>query len=339
MSWTELRINTTVEAIDWVSTLLASIDYQGDIHTAAYEADADADIGPDSSATESDWAFTVCLYFPEQSSNQSQINQQIDRIEALLSPLHRTGLTTPAEFAHVAEKPDSRDAALNQIHRVGQRFVIVPLHSSSGTDEMTAGDRFRTGNELILKLGNSLAFGSGLHPTTMLCLQLLERYVQPGMNTLDLGSGSGILSIGLAKLGAQVLAIDNDPVAVSATIAAVANNQVIDRVRVQAGSLGSGSTLGHWMGGEALINVPQIAPKREFDLIVSNLFARIQTSLADSFALSLRQTTPQTGILITAGYTQEYEEQIDAAMAAAGFEAIDRLQNDEWMALVHRLRD
>jgi ribosomal protein L11 methyltransferase len=108
---------------------------------------------------------------------------------------------------------------------------------------------------------------------------------------------------------------------------------------VQAGSLGSGSTLGHWMGGEALIDVPQIEPNREFDLIISNLFARIQTSLADSFAQALHHTAPQNGILITSGYTQDYQEQIDQAMTAAGFEATDRLQSDEWIALVHRLRD
>ncbi|MEP0910680.1 50S ribosomal protein L11 methyltransferase [Leptolyngbya sp. GB1-A1] len=346
MSWIELRIHTTAEAIDWVSTLLASIDYQGEIHTAKYDALQEQN-------NPQRWVFTVCLYFPEQGGSQAPIN----RIDDLLFPLYRTGLTTRAEFAHVEEKPASHEAALNQIQRVGQRFVIVPLQSPSFIDstepnstepdstepnsiEQTAAHYLpQTPNEVILKMGTSLAFGSGLHPTTMLCLQLLERYVQPGMSTLDLGSGSGILSIGLAKLGAQVLAIDNDPVAVQATTAAAQHNQVTAQIQAMAGSLGSGSQLGHWMGGDLPQAVPTLNPQNDFDLIVSNVYARIQTTLADSFAQALRHTSPQNGILITSGYTLDYQEQINEAMTAAGLEAIDRLQSEEWIALVHQRRN
>lgn len=332
MSWTELRINTTAEAIDWISTLLASIDYQGNIHTATYDA------SDEQNDHDSLWAYTVCLYFPQQGSSQAELN----RVDDLLFPLYRTGLTTRAEFAQVEAKPASREATLNQIHRVGQRFVIVPLQSVASPDspETIAADyQAQTSEERILKLGTSLAFGSGLHPTTMLCLQLLEQYVQPGMHTLDLGSGSGILSVGMAKLGAQVLALDNDPIAVEATATAAQHNHVAPQVEAMAASLGSGSELGHWMGGDLPAAVPTLNPDGEFDLIVSNVYARIQTTLAASFAQALRHTTPQNGILITSGYTIDYQEQIAEAMTDAGFETIDRLQSDEWIAIVHRLRD
>ncbi len=102
---------------------------------------------------------------------------------------------------------------------------------------------------IIIKLKTSLAFGSGLHPATILAIKLLELHITNNMNVLDLGSGSGILSVAAAKLGANVLALDNDAVAVAATQDAITRNNVTDKVRVIQGSLGRGSEIGNWMGG------------------------------------------------------------------------------------------
>src|ERR1700712_5240509 len=93
----------------------------------------------------------------------------------------------------------------------------------------------------------TLCFGTGLHPTTQLCVGFIEQYVTPGMPVLDLGCGSGILAIAAARLGATVLALDTDTIAVTATREKVERNDVAGQVSVAEGSLGDGANLDHWL--------------------------------------------------------------------------------------------
>jgi ribosomal protein L11 methyltransferase len=323
----ELSLNTTHEAIDWVSTLLATVDYEGDVHITKYlEPDAvgliqSADlIQPE--ADRSPWTFTICLYLPD-GYGETDIEKIADR----LSPLHRIGQTSALQTAVVAEKPIGSDTT-RLVPRIGKRFVVL----ADPTSDQLAAD------EIGLKLKQSLAFGSGLHPTTIVSLRLLERHILPNMSGLDLGSGSGILSVAIAKLGAQVLALDNDKMAVAATQDAIRRNGVEDQVVVMEGSLGRGSELGHWLGGEGVASVPTISPAARFDFIVANIFARVHIALAADFWRALRRTAAHPGLLITAGFTTDYEDEVDAALTAAGFEAIDCERSNEWVALAHRLK-
>jgi ribosomal protein L11 methyltransferase len=307
MSWIEISLNTNHEAVDWVCTLLAKEISQEDFHIVEY-----ADQGSTS------WSFTILIYLPEDI----QIHRRVDAIADILKPLHRTGMTSELQTFIVADKPNlqiNSDYSKALVKHIGDHFVVtdnldyVPLHDQ----------------EIILHLKNSLAFGSGLHPATILSLQLLEHYVQPNSQTLDLGSGSGILSLAIAKLGANVLAIDNDPIAVTATKEAIQLNQ-ITRAKVMQASLGSASQLGHWMGGDHLKAVPAIAAEAQFDLIVANIFARVHISLATEFAKAL---CLNSGILITAGYTCDREVDIIEAMNSAGLTVCDRTQSNEWLAI------
>ncbi len=317
MSSIELSLDTTNEAVDWVYTLLAKAITVEDIHICEY------------SDRQAKWTFTIQMYLPEDG----QIYQRIDEIEAILKPLHRTGLTTELRTFVVEQKPElvqkSEDSQNNSddndlVRRIGDRFVIVAANSNYQSQNP---------QEIILRLQNSLAFGTGLHPATILSLQLLERHVKPELNTLDLGSGSGILSVAIAKLGAEVLAIDNDPIAVTATQDAVEHNLVTDQVTVTCGSLGAASQLGHWMGGDSISDVSKIKADQQFDLIVANIFARVHISLAHDFYLALRNTSTHSGILITSGYTSDREEDITKAMTDEGFAVCDCAQIDEWMAI------
>ena len=336
MAWLEVRLDTTSEAIDWVRTLLVGAIDPQDLHVTNY---LDSGLKDSEDLEPAIWEFTILLYFPEDGRSRTKL----DSLEQTLAPLCRTGLTTEMQVAIVEEKllvPN------NLWQPVGEKFVILSADSDLG------GEKTRI--PLIIK--PSLAFGSGLHPATMLSLQMLERHVLPGMHTLDLGSGSGILTVAMAKLGATVLALDNDPIAVLATQEAIDLNQVSTQAIAQAGSLGGGNNLGHWLGGDiadcsnrSFDQVPtvnnqantQVAPQGKFDLVMANIFARIHIALATDFYQALQQDDPRQnsynknrGILITTGFTKDQEEDVIIACQKTGFELIDRLYQDQWVALV-----
>ncbi len=324
MSWIELSIDTTHEAVDWVSTLLATTDYTGEINITQY-AEAGLHGLTDPAVVQSHWAFTIRLYIPYDIS----VNARVEKIDNLLQPLHRTGLTTALEMAVVEEKSAKVGERIPMVHRIGQRFVVL---------RSDAPYHFEAADEIILRLGTSLTFGSGLHPATVGCLQLIERYIVPTMNALDLGSGSGILSVAMAKLGAHVLALDNDKIAVQATQEAVSCNEVEQRVTVREGSLGGGSDLGHWMGGVTSDNVPTFNSKATFDVIVTNILARVHIALVQDYRRALRRTDARGGLLITAGFTTDYEDEVTTTLIEAGFEAVDCARLNEWVVLAHRLK-
>ncbi|MBD2187504.1 50S ribosomal protein L11 methyltransferase [Pseudanabaena mucicola] len=320
MAWIELSLDTTNEAVDWVCTLLANAIAVEDMRIGNHED------------RHGKWTFTIQMYLPKDS----QIHQRIDAIANILKPLHRTGMTSELQTFVIDQKPmaSGLNADNAMIRRIG-RFVILANDAHYGTNDDQKNDP-----EIILRLQNSLAFGSGLHPATILSLQLLERHVKPDLYALDLGSGSGVLSVAMAKMGATVLAIDNDPIAVTATAEAVELNQVIDKVTTMCGSLGSASQLGHWMGGDGVGAVPAIDADQKFDLIVANIFARVHISLADEFYRALRispNSGASSGTLITAGYTSDRAENVTDAMVAAGFSVSDRAQIDEWIAIAFHI--
>ncbi|NDJ19400.1 50S ribosomal protein L11 methyltransferase [Myxacorys almedinensis] len=326
MSWIEISLSTTREAVDWVRTLLAEDRYTDDLRVVPYcESGRGSDDAPsnelENSGLESaaiatkPWAFTIAFYLPDEIHTRAQV----EKIRQLLSSLHRTGDTTALEVAIVDEKPPLTPPPL---HRVG-RFVILAADA----------DYEAQNDERLLRLGTSFSFGSGWHPATILSLRLIERYVTPAMKVLDLGCGSGILSVAIARLQAQVLALDNDATAVQATQDAVQRNGVAAQVTVSQGSLGRGSQLGHWMGGTTLDTVPAIAPSACFDLIVANIFARVHIALAEDYGRSLRQTDASTGLLITSGFTTDYEPEVISALGKAGFQVIERDCLEHWVAL------
>ena len=315
MSWIELSLDTTNEAVDWVYTLLAKAIAAKDLHIRRYQQEQPAK-----------WTYTIQIYLPKNA----QIHQRINEIENILTPLHRTGLTSELQSFVIARKPFEIELdqtyANSLVRSIGDRFVIV---SSYANYEASSPQ------EITVRLLNTLAFGSGLHPATILSLRLLERHIQPELYALDLGSGSGLLSVAMAKLGAEVLAIDNDPIAVMATEDAVQRNQVTQQVKTMCASLGSASQLGPWMGGDIEEDVVAIEADGEFDLIVANIFARVHISLAAEFHKALRNTSTHSGILITAGYTRDRAEDVSSAMIDVGFTECDRIELGEWMAIAY----
>ncbi|MBW4602421.1 MAG: 50S ribosomal protein L11 methyltransferase [Calothrix sp. FI2-JRJ7] len=315
MSCIELTVFSTLEAVDWVCTLLASTNYTSDISVNKYTS-------TEESRRQNNWTHTINFYLP----NNTQASVRIQEIENLLSPLHRTAITSTVEAYIITEKPNKSEIKSEAI-QIGERFIVL------NSDALNLPN---TSEKIIIQLKTSLAFGSGLHPATILAVKLLERYVTNNMNVLDLGCGSGILSIAAAKLGANVLALDNDAVAVEATQDAITRNDVTDKVQVLQGSLGRGSSLGNWMGGANTGNVSSISPNGDFDLIVANILGRIHTTLAPDYKQALHQNQ-QSGILITSGYDQDYEQSVTQALKAQEFKALNTERFSEWVANVWAL--
>ncbi len=186
--------------------------------------------------------------------------------------------------------------------RVGQHLWIKP----------TWDRQVPPTDAVVIELDPGMAFGSGLHASTQLCLGVFEDRVRGGETVFDVGTGSGILAIGAAKLGAAaVLAIDADPVAVDVARENVAYNGVADRVTVQAGDL--------------LVGIARCA-----DLIVANLTADILFELLPGAAafLNLR------GVLIASGIVADRVLEVQSVATASGFHVQEARREAEWRCLV-----
>ena len=194
--------------------------------------------------------------------------------------------------------------------RVG-RLLVQP--SWDETADVRPGD-------LVITLDPGRAFGTGQHGTTQLCLVALERIVRPGDAVLDVGTGSGILALAAARLGAaRVDALDTDPVAVAATRENAARNGLADRVNAREGSLGAAWP---WAG----------EPRGAYDCAVMNISLEAVTGLLPDAVAALRSG----GVLVTGGFLAEAVEGVGAAARAAGLHDVVSEIDGEWGAVIGR---
>ena len=172
-------------------------------------------------------------------------------------------------------------------------------------------------HEIVIELDPGMAFGTGLHPTTQMCLAALEHYLQPNMRVLDLGTGSGILAIGAARLGAAAIdALDIDPLAVKAAAENVRANGAADIIRVTAGSLAEAAADG-----------------ATYDLIVVNILAKVIIQLCEE---GLGRVVRSGGLAVLAGLIDTQEMGVREALASQGLAVIDRYQEKDWVSLIAR---
>jgi ribosomal protein L11 methyltransferase len=185
--------------------------------------------------------------------------------------------------------------------RIGRRILIVPSWIETPT--------YDPSRDLLITLDPGMAFGTGLHPTTQLCAAALEDYVKTGMRVLDVGSGSGILSILAAKLGAsEVVGVDTDPEAVRAGQENIARNAVGDRVQILQGS--HDAATGH------------------YDLVVANILAGVIVSmLAEGLATRAVQ-------FIFSGILDSQKEHVAQAAEHAGLKVSAQRAMNDWVCLI-----
>jgi len=213
--------------------------------------------------------------------------------------------------------------------RVGGRLVIKP----------TWCDYDPTPGDLIIELDPGMAFGSGLHPTTRLCLEALEDYLRPGTNVLDMGTGSGILAIAAARLGAsQVLAVDTDPLAVRVARENVALNGVGAVVGVEvSGDRGIGGSGDRGIGGSGNQGIGESGNQgtgdiqsRDWGLVVANILAETIVELMPGLVGHLAEE----GALIVSGIIADRAESVVDALHEHGLSPVERRDEGEWVALV-----
>lgn len=193
---------------------------------------------------------------------------------------------------------------------VGEKLVVVP-------EWMDAPDDGR----VPLRLDPGIAFGTGSHPTTKLCLAALERYAAPGVRTLDLGCGSGILGIGALLLGAESnTGCDVDPMAPEAAMANAALNGIgADRMRVYTGDILKDAALRRALGGG-------------YQLVLANIVADVIIALA-AYA---RSFMAEGGVFICSGIIDERAGEVRAALERSGLEIIAHTSQEEWHCYVCR---
>ncbi|MBN1140129.1 MAG: 50S ribosomal protein L11 methyltransferase [Anaerolineae bacterium] len=201
--------------------------------------------------------------------------------------------------------------------RIGKRLVIVPAWEAY--DPAPA--------EIIIRLEPGMAFGTGLHPTTRLCLEAIERRLSPGQTVLDVGTGSGVLAIAVAKLGAgSILAIDADHQAVAVARQNVALNGVANQVQVRHSSLpGGGALPAYFIPDQPL----ELLDSGQFGLITANILAPVLVGMAPALAARLAPG----GYLIAAGLVDSQENEVVAAFRAQELQIVDRSQERDWICL------
>lgn len=300
-AWLELSVEADVEAVEAVSEILGRVASGGVAVEPAFDLvdeglGARVDVGRPS---------VVRGYLP--AADPAIAEAALEETTRALGHLQAFGLRPIGDLQTRVVHEDDWAAAWKShfpVLRVGRRVVIKPSWRRH---------RARP-DEIVVALDPGMAFGTGLHPTTRLCLAALEVAADDdalqGGRVLDLGCGSGILGIAAAKLGARsVLGLDTDPIAIEATGANARRNRLGRRIVARQGTLPSG-----------------VGP---FDLVLANLIASLLVTLAAGLRAELRAG----GQLIASGIFVDRETDVRAALGHAGFELVDRLAEGDWVAL------
>jgi ribosomal protein L11 methyltransferase len=302
MRWLELTTQVHPEAAESVSELLRRYSSDGVVIEEPFELTEDGQ----NYRILYGQPVKMHAYVPIDGKEEATRQQ----VEVGLWHLSSLGAHFVGELqTRVVDEQDWANAWKDYYHvtHIGRRLVIRPSWR-----EYVPKD-----NEVVVTLDPGMAFGTGVHPTTRMCLEQVEQRVQAGMHMLDVGTGSGILALAAAKLGAKhVDAIDNSSVAVESAIANVALNNLRDRVRVVQGVLGAIES--EHMAGQ-------------YDLVLANIIAHVIGSIASYLA----QVLTSQGLLVVSGIIEARRQDAEGPLLASGLELLTEIKIDDWLTLVY----
>lgn len=312
MKWTEVCIETTEGASDAISEMLTTLGAGGVVIEDPNEIRRQIE-SPDS-LDYADQEFMDSLgteviikaYF-NQESTPEQLAVLIGEKIQFISQFLEVG----KGYTGYIEVDDEDWATAWKKH-------YRPFHISNSVVIKPSWEEYeRQAGEIVIEMDPGMAFGTGTHETTRLCSQLLEQYVKKDDTVIDVGCGTGILSIIAIKLGAiHATAIDIDEVAARVTKENCTLNGVLDSISVKKGVL------------------EELEPQNA-DIVVANIIADVVISLSILLPTYLKKG----GILLTSGIIKERKDDVIKAYTDLGFEFISLLEMGEWVAIVFKCPD
>ena len=308
MKWCEISIQTSHEAVELIAEIFRDLGASGVVIE-------DPELVNDY-ITSGKWDYTDIpiaketevvvekAYLPVNGELEGRIQTSQQEIKALES----RGVNTAPAVLTTAELQDEdwSDTWKQYFHteKPGERVVIKPTW-----EEYEPKD-----DEVVIELDPGAAFGTGTHATTSMCIRQLEKLVKPGMTVFDVGTGSGILSIISAKLGAKnIQAVDYDDSVLKIVEENLEQNNVQDIISVAQSDL-----------------MQNVHGKAE--LVIANIIADIIIRLFDQ----LDEHLEQGGTLLTSGIIEDRIEDVLAAAEKHGYEVVERLENKGWACITFK---
>jgi ribosomal protein L11 methyltransferase len=294
--WVELTVEAHPEAVDAIANVFQEHGTGG----VAIEQPIRFDIEGETAPTHTGHP-VIRAYLPldgEEAEAEQSIEHALWHLQAFnLAPV---GPLTRREI----DEEDWANAWKEHFHplRVG-RIIVKPSWR----------DWVRDSDDLVIELDPGMAFGTGLHPTTRLTLAAVQDRIRPGTRVLDLGTGSGILAIAAALLGATVTALDVDRVAAHVAANNVRANHLARQVTVGVGSI-------------------DVVAGERYDLILANIIASILIDLARPLAAALERGAE----LLASGIIEERAAQVRSAFGEAGMTIVAAEKDEDWLLLVAR---
>lgn len=308
MKWSEIGILTTNEAIEPISNILHEAGASGVVIEDPFDLvkEREDQFGEIYQLDPQDYpeeGVIVKAYLPVNSF----LGETVEEIKLAINNLILYNIDIGLNKVTLSEVHEEEWAtAWKQYYhpvKISDKFTIVPTWEDYKPVHS---------DELIIELDPGMAFGTGTHPTTVLCIQSLERTVRKGDRIVDVGTGSGVLSIAAAKLGATTIeALDLDEVAVNVAKSNIKLNKVDDVVKVRQNNLLDG------VEGEA-------------DIIVANILAEVILR----FVNDAHRLVKKDGYFISSGIIQQKKDEVKEAILKAGFTIEEIVTMEDWVSII-----
>ncbi|MBM7620321.1 ribosomal protein L11 methyltransferase [Bacillus tianshenii] len=308
MKWSEISIHTTNEAVEPISHILHEAGASGVVIEDPFDLTKEREdkfgeiyqLNPDDYPEE---GVIMKAYLPVNSF----LGETVEGIKEAINNLLLFDIDLGLNNISISEVNEEEWATAWKKYynpvKISEKFTIVPTWE---TYEPVSSD------EKIIELDPGMAFGTGTHPTTVLCIQAIERTVQPDDKVIDVGTGSGVLSIAAAMMDAQeVLALDLDDVAVESAKLNIKLNKVHPRVTVKQNNL--------------LNNV-----EGPVNVVVANILAEVIVRFTDDVFRVLENG----GTFISSGIISTKKQEVKDALIKSGFKIEETMMMEDWVAFI-----